>query len=86
MGSALAQNEGHELTNEEIGNLPGLNVTAGITYRFAGTFENQIRSEKRLQLVLPLALFIRFLTFQTDGPTSTSLSRSMSVADNLKIE
>jgi len=33
----------------------------GITYRFAGNYENQIRSEKKLRVVLPLALFIIFL-------------------------
>jgi Cu(I)/Ag(I) efflux system membrane protein CusA/SilA len=38
-----------------------LQIPEGITYKFAGTFENQIRSEKRLQIVLPLALFIIFM-------------------------
>ncbi|MEM7236123.1 MAG: efflux RND transporter permease subunit, partial [Planctomycetota bacterium] len=33
----------------------------GVSYRFAGNYENQIRSSKRLQLVLPLALGIIFL-------------------------
>lgn len=34
---------------------------AGVTYAFAGSYENQIRSEKTLMLVLPLALFVIFL-------------------------
>ena len=38
-----------------------LEIPEGVTYKFAGTFENQIRSEKRLQIVLPLALFVIFM-------------------------
>jgi Cu(I)/Ag(I) efflux system membrane protein CusA/SilA len=33
----------------------------GVTYRFAGSFENQVRSEKKLKVVLPLALFLIFV-------------------------
>jgi Cu(I)/Ag(I) efflux system membrane protein CusA/SilA len=33
----------------------------GVNYRFAGSFENQIRATKRLRLILPLALFCIFL-------------------------
>jgi len=33
----------------------------GVSYVFAGTYENQIRSEKKLMVVLPLALFIIFM-------------------------
>jgi len=36
-------------------------IPAGVSYTFAGSYENQIRSEKRLKLVLPLALIIIFL-------------------------
>ncbi len=38
-----------------------LEIPAGVSYVFAGSYENQIRSEKRLQVVLPLALVIIFL-------------------------
>lgn len=38
-----------------------LNIPSGVSYSFAGSYENQIRSEKRLRVVLPLALFIIFL-------------------------
>lgn len=38
-----------------------LDLPAGVSYRFAGSYENQIRAEKRLAIVLPLALFIIFL-------------------------
>ncbi|MBN1442664.1 MAG: efflux RND transporter permease subunit, partial [Planctomycetes bacterium] len=33
----------------------------GVTFTFAGSYENQIRSEKKLMVVLPLALFIIFM-------------------------
>jgi copper/silver efflux system protein len=38
-----------------------LDIPAGVSYSFAGSYENQVRSEKKLMLVLPLALFIIFL-------------------------
>ena len=38
-----------------------LTLPEGISYRFAGSFEQQAASEKRLMVVLPLALFIIFL-------------------------
>ncbi|MFQ5498219.1 MAG: efflux RND transporter permease subunit [Candidatus Zixiibacteriota bacterium] len=38
-----------------------LAIPAGISYTFAGSYENQIRSEKKLMVVLPLALLIIFL-------------------------
>jgi len=36
-------------------------VPAGVSYAFAGTYENQIRAQKTLMIVIPLALFIIFL-------------------------
>ncbi|NOZ22259.1 MAG: efflux RND transporter permease subunit [Planctomycetes bacterium] len=36
-------------------------VPAGVSYKFAGSYENQIRAQKKLAVVLPLALFIIFL-------------------------
>ncbi|MEN8154584.1 MAG: efflux RND transporter permease subunit [Acidobacteriota bacterium] len=38
-----------------------LEIPAGVSYSFAGSYENQVRSEKKLMIVLPLALFIIFL-------------------------
>jgi copper/silver efflux system protein len=38
-----------------------LAIPAGVSYAFAGSYENQIRSAKRLRVVLPLALFIIFV-------------------------
>ncbi len=38
-----------------------LTVPAGISYRFAGNYEQQVRASKRLNLVVPIALAIIFL-------------------------
>ena len=38
-----------------------LEVPAGISYRFAGNYEQQVRANKRLSLVVPIALAIIFL-------------------------
>ncbi|WP_072880165.1 efflux RND transporter permease subunit [Salegentibacter echinorum] len=38
-----------------------LSVPKGISYKFTGTYENQIRAEKTLSVVVPLALMIIFL-------------------------
>jgi Cu(I)/Ag(I) efflux system membrane protein CusA/SilA len=36
-------------------------IPAGVSYTFAGSYENQVRSEKKLMVVLPLALVVIFL-------------------------
>ncbi|MDQ8185497.1 efflux RND transporter permease subunit [Pelagicoccus sp. SDUM812002] len=36
-------------------------IPAGVSYQFTGSYENQVRAEKRLTIVLPLALFAIFL-------------------------
>lgn len=38
-----------------------LTIPSGVSYTFAGSYENQVRSEKKLIIVLPLALFVIFL-------------------------
>ncbi len=45
-------------TQIEDGNLV---VPAGISYRFAGNYEHQVRASKRLSIVIPIALAIIFL-------------------------
>lgn len=47
----------------------------GVSYTFAGNYENQIRSQKTLMVVLPLALFVIFmiLYFQFRSVITTSL-------------
>ncbi|MDO9550964.1 efflux RND transporter permease subunit [Rhodonellum sp.] len=39
----------------------GLEVPAGVSYVFSGSYENQVRAEKRLAVVVPLCLIIIFL-------------------------
>ncbi|MDF7826494.1 efflux RND transporter permease subunit [Pontiellaceae bacterium B12227] len=36
-------------------------IPRGVSYRFAGSYENQLRAAKTLSMVLPIALFIIFL-------------------------
>ncbi|WKN45394.1 efflux RND transporter permease subunit [Tunicatimonas pelagia] len=42
----------------EAGNL---DVPAGISYKFSGSYENQVRAEKRLSIIVPVVLAIVFL-------------------------
>lgn len=50
-------------------------LPAGVSFVFAGNYENQIRSQKTLMVALPLALFIIFiiLYFQFRSAITTSL-------------
>jgi len=51
------------------------NLPSGVSYVFAGNYENQIRSQKTLMVVLPVALFAIFLIlyFQFRSVITTSL-------------
>ena len=48
-------------------------LPSGVSYTFAGSYENQIRAEKKLRIVLPLSLFIIFLIlyFQFNSVVTT---------------
>lgn len=50
-------------------------VPAGVSWTFAGNYENQIRSEKKLRVILPIALGIIFLLlhFQFRSMATTAL-------------
>jgi Cu(I)/Ag(I) efflux system membrane protein CusA/SilA len=50
-------------------------IPPGVSYTFAGSYENQIRSQKTLSIVMPLALFIIFiiLYFQFKSVITSSL-------------
>lgn len=50
-------------------------LPTGVSYSFAGSYENQLRSEKKLAVVLPLALFAIFIIiyFQFRSATVTLL-------------
>ena len=53
-------NKAQNYLKEQISN-GSLEVPAGINYRFAGNYEQQVRANKRLSLVVPIALAIIFL-------------------------
>ena len=38
-----------------------LDVPSGVSYKFSGSYENQIRAEKRLSIIVPIVLIIVFL-------------------------
>ncbi|MFH5885184.1 efflux RND transporter permease subunit [Halalkalibaculum sp. DA3122] len=64
----------------EQGNLA---VPSGISYEFAGSYENQVRAEKRLSVILPIALLVIFLImyFQFRSvPTTSMIFSSIFVA------
>ncbi|MEQ8357882.1 MAG: efflux RND transporter permease subunit [Cytophagales bacterium] len=52
-----------------------LNVPASVNYEFAGSYENQVRAEKRLSIILPIALFLIFLImyFQFKSTATTGM-------------
>lgn len=52
-----------------------LEIPPGVSFEFAGNYENQIRAEKRLSLVVPLALVIIFLLlyFELRSVVTTSM-------------
>ena len=55
-----------------------LNVPEGVSYTFTGTFENQVRAEKRLGFLIPLVLIsiflMLFLQFRSTSTTGFILS------------
>lgn len=53
-------NQAQEFLNQKQGT-GEFDLPAGVSYTFAGSYENQIRAQKRLSIILPLALFIIFL-------------------------
>lgn len=51
-----------------------LELPVGVSYSFAGSYENQLRAQKKLAVVLPLALFLIFLILYLQfGRTSTTM-------------
>ncbi len=68
--------------NEQI-EAGNLTVPPGISYEFAGNYENQVRASKRLAIILPIALLMIFLIiyFQFKSvPTSMMIFSSIFVA------
>ncbi|MEQ8727470.1 MAG: efflux RND transporter permease subunit [Sandaracinaceae bacterium] len=52
--------EARAFIEEQIAN-GNLEVPAGVSYRFAGSYENQVRSEQRLMVLIPIALALVFV-------------------------
>jgi copper/silver efflux system protein len=51
-----------------------LEIPPGVSFVFSGSYENQVRSEKTLMIVLPLALFIIFIILYLQfGSVTTTL-------------
>ncbi len=50
-------------------------IPAGVSFSFAGSYENQVRAEKTLTIILPLSLLLIFLIlyFQFNSVSTTSL-------------
>ena len=53
-------NDARNLIQEKI-DAGELIVPAGVNYKFSGSYENQVRAEKRLSVIVPLVLLIVFL-------------------------
>ncbi|MCB0734275.1 MAG: efflux RND transporter permease subunit [Flavobacteriales bacterium] len=53
-------NDATRFLNEKIQN-GELKVPPGVSYKFSGSYENQVRAEKRLSVIVPLVLIIIFL-------------------------
>ncbi len=49
-----------------------ISLPAGVTYKFTGNYENQIRAAKRLSIVIPLSLLIIFLLLYLQFRTITA--------------
>lgn len=49
-----------------------LTVPPGVSYRFAGTFENQVRAEKRLLILIPVVLLSIFLVLYLQFRSTTT--------------
>lgn len=50
----------------------GLKLPAGVTYKFAGNYENQLRATRRLAVVIPVSLLIIFLLLYFQFRTITA--------------
>ncbi|WP_010419183.1 efflux RND transporter permease subunit [Anaerophaga thermohalophila] len=53
-------NDAQKAIQERIDN-GELKVPSGVSYKFSGNYENQVRAEKRLSIIVPLVLVIVFL-------------------------
>lgn len=63
-----------EFINQKVEN-GELTVPSGVSFEFAGNYENQVRAEKRLSMILPVAFIIIFLIlyFQFRSVATTAM-------------
>jgi Cu(I)/Ag(I) efflux system membrane protein CusA/SilA len=52
----------------------GLKLPAGVSYKFAGNYEQQVRASKRLSIIMPVSLIIIFLLLYFQFRTFTASS------------
>jgi Cu(I)/Ag(I) efflux system membrane protein CusA/SilA len=64
-------NEADKILKEKLAS-GSINLPAGVTYKFAGNYENQIRASKRLAIVVPLSLLIILLLLYFQFKTITA--------------
>ncbi|WP_172684170.1 efflux RND transporter permease subunit, partial [Desulfosarcina cetonica] len=71
-GTVVAQARQHLMDAIARGNL---NLPAGVSFAFTGSYENQMRAQKKLRLILPLALIIIYLILynQFRSPATSAL-------------
>ncbi|MBN2863316.1 MAG: efflux RND transporter permease subunit [Bacteroidales bacterium] len=53
-------NDAQEMIRQKI-DMGELTVPSGVSYKFSGSYENQVRAEKRLSIIVPLVFIIIFL-------------------------
>ncbi len=53
-------NDAREMIQRKI-DAEELTVPSGVSYKFSGSYENQVRAEKRLSIIVPLVLVVIFL-------------------------
>lgn len=65
-------NDAQEMIQQKI-DAGDLIVPAGVNYKFSGSYENQVRAEKRLSIIVPLVFLIIFLIlyFQFNSVTTS---------------
>jgi Cu(I)/Ag(I) efflux system membrane protein CusA/SilA len=64
-------NEAAKMLNHEV-NSGALKLPAGVTWKFAGNYEQELRATKRLSLVIPISLLLIFLLLYFQFRTVTA--------------
>ena len=54
-----------------------LTLPRGVSYSFAGSYQNQVRSAKRLELLVPLALLLIFMVLYLQFRRASTLAHHL---------